>query len=576
MRSIRLSLVVYFLLLEAVALGAASWQVYHIAERGMATQQAAGRRLLAAKFEEQVKLVNDRFDEDLLATAHTIWNLYQRRVPDLTELLPVGLLSAGPSPQGHLLAPLWAVGSQRGTRLHGLLRRRLPAEMSFSDDALPRDAEGRGAEFVQIDSEWGATWRSRALAGTGLPFDPGRLTGNQIWASDDVLLPGGPWVRRVMLKQVPVAGGPRYRPEVSAGGRNEAAGPWVVISCARGTESRDVEVNRLSAERDEKMFNLEAMGADALEALAGQLLVIGVVTFLLTGVGGLGLVTLGLSPLRRLTDAVSRVNPRDFRLPLAGGALPRELDPIAGRLRETLEELRQAFEREKHAVADISHELRTPVTALLATLDVTLRKPRTAEEYRAAIVEARSAAGHLRQLVERILALARLDAGVARVLVEPVDVAHLIAQCVNLVRPLAAEKAVSLYANGPATLTWPTDPNKLREILINLLHNAIQYNRKGGSVRVSYGVHDGGLDLSVADTGIGIEADRLPHVFERFFRADPSREEAALHAGLGLSIVRGYAELLGGTVGITSTVGEGTTFRIRLPRRSAGEGREAA
>src|SRR5207249_4651893 len=160
-------------------------------------------------------------------------------------------------------------------------------------------------------------------------------------------------------------------------------------------------------------------------------------------------------------------------------------------------------------------------TALLATLDVTLRKPRSAEEYRRALVEARSVGGHMRHLVERLLALARLDAGVARLLVEPVEVPELVGQCVALVRPLAAEKKLTLSADGPAELAWPTDPDKLREILVNLLHNAIQYNRPGGSVAVRFAAPNGELDVKVTDTGIGIPPEQQPRVFERFYRADP-------------------------------------------------------
>src|SRR5204863_10201969 len=108
-----------------------------------------------------------------------------------------------------------------------------------------------------------------------------------------------------------------------------------------------------------------------------------------------------------------------------------------------------------------------------------------------------------------------------------------------------------------------------REVLINLLHNAIQYNTDGGSVSVSVTRTDDRLEIAVADTGIGIAEEALPHLFERFYRADPSREASELNAGLGLSIVRGYMDLLGGQVAVTSTPGQGTTFRVTLIEQPA-------
>jgi signal transduction histidine kinase len=136
---------------------------------------------------------------------------------------------------------------------------------------------------------------------------------------------------------------------------------------------------------------------------------------------------------------------------------------------------------------------------------------------------------------------------------------------VAVVRPLAEARgvAVRLEADEPAVLA--TDPDKLREILNNLLHNAIQYNRPNGSISVAVQRQNGHLRLSVSDTGIGIPEAARPHIFERFFRADPSRESDGLHAGLGLAIVKGYLDLMGGTIEVESVEGEGSTFNICLP-----------
>ncbi len=112
-----------------------------------------------------------------------------------------------------------------------------------------------------------------------------------------------------------------------------------------------------------------------------------------------------------------------------------------------------------------------------------------------------------------------------------------------------------------------SDPDKLREIVTNLLHNAIQYNRPGGAVDLRVGRQNGTLELEVQDTGIGIAPDARERIFERFYRADPSRGGEDLHAGLGLAIVKEYIDLMGGSIGVESTEGQGSTFRVLLPVR---------
>jgi signal transduction histidine kinase len=281
--------------------------------------------------------------------------------------------------------------------------------------------------------------------------------------------------------------------------------------------------------------------------------------------GGWVLVGLGLAPLRRLSDAVSRVSERDFRLSVDAARLPRELRTIHDRLTQTLDLLRRAFAREKQAAADISHELRTPLAALLTTIDIALRKTRTPERYDELLRDCQRIGRQMSQLVERLLALARLDAGADAVRPQDVDAAALAEQCVALVRPLAQTRGLSLSMHSDGPVRVRTDPDKLREMVTSLLHNAIEYNRPDGRVDVTVARDNGRLRVDVSDTGVGIDPKAREHIFERFYRADDSRHADGLHAGLGLSIVKGYADLLGGTVAVDSTEGQGSRFRIELP-----------
>lgn len=276
---------------------------------------------------------------------------------------------------------------------------------------------------------------------------------------------------------------------------------------------------------------------------------------------------LGLAPLARLSDAVRKVSARDFRLQIQPSELPRELKPIAARLTETLEELKKAFAREKQAAADISHELRTPLAALLTTLEVALRRPRSAEEYRELLHECQGSGQQVMHLVERLLALARLDAGADRLRPRRLDVADLANQCAELVRPLAESRGLELRVHAAEPLPLEADPDKMREVLTNLLHNAIEYNRPAGKIDLTVARDNGHVTMEVRDTGIGIPPQVREHIFERFYRADPSRHSDAPHAGLGLAIVKSYVDLMGGKIDVTSD-GGGSTFRVEVPASS--------
>jgi signal transduction histidine kinase len=175
-------------------------------------------------------------------------------------------------------------------------------------------------------------------------------------------------------------------------------------------------------------------------------------------------------------------------------------------------------------------------------------------------------------LVERLLTLARLDAGADHLRTREVDVGALAEQCASLVRPLAEARGLRLdvHADGPACVK--ADPDKLREVFTNLLHNAIEYNRPDGSIDVAVQRDNGDVRVEVRDTGIGISPEARRLIFERFYRADPSRAAEGLHAGLGLAIVKGYVDLMGGKIDVDSKEGQGSTFRLRLPVQPAAHG----
>lgn len=595
MRSIRLSLVVYLLGLLVVALGLASLVVYRTTRSTLHDKQEVVAKLLETRFEHSQRVEETRLDDALLAQAkalarRTRVQIYPTRAM-FRELHLLGALTAQATPNGLALLPLWLAQGVRGPVSYDLFRRNL-ADLTLPESDLMLPAEGLAGEYYQIDSNyWSRPLRSESLASATFPdmhdFAPEALLH---WELDDYQLARDLKVRRVRLKVAsarrvsiwpkmppPPPRMPPVGPERPRNGPPPGP-PWrrfeypplaLFVQCAADTTRRDEAITRLRADRDEELARLRDETAATLAQQRNRLLALVAATFAAVVVGTFALVWRGLLPLRRLGDAVSRVSPRDFRLPFDERNLPAELRPIVERLGGTLQLLQRAFTREKQATADISHELRTPLAALLTTIELALRKPRPAEQYRSLLLDCRTSARQMNQIVERLLTLARLDAGIDRLRVQPVDVGALVEQCASVVRPLAEARglhlAVETGAPSAAPVELSTDPDKLREVVTNLLHNAIQYNRADGRIDLTIARDNGQVAVEVRDSGIGIAPESRERIFERFYRADPSRNADGLHAGLGLAIVKEYVELMGGRIRVESEEGRGSIFRLELP-----------
>jgi signal transduction histidine kinase len=338
-----------------------------------------------------------------------------------------------------------------------------------------------------------------------------------------------------------------------------------VVNHARPYSELESRLREEQANGDAELAHVHEETQRELASLRKNLTLIGVGSFLALVLGGWFIVARGLAPVRKLSDAVSRVSEKDFRLTVEPDEMSRELLPIIARLSHTLDSLRAAFDREKQAVGDISHELRTPIASMLATIDVSLRKPRTSDQYRTTLEDCRAIARQLGQLVERIMTLATLDAGNARHAITRIDAATLASDCAAVIRPLAEAHDLTFRLRTDGRLELDTDADKLREVLMNLLHNAVEYNRPGGAIELTATRDAGRIVLEVRDTGIGMTPEVREKIFERFYRADASRTATGVHAGLGLAIVKEYVERLGGTIAVESEPEKGSRFRVTLP-----------
>lgn len=303
----------------------------------------------------------------------------------------------------------------------------------------------------------------------------------------------------------------------------------------------------------------------ALARLVTTLWLLGPAVFLL-GIGGAWVaVGRGLRPLRAMGDATGRIDERTLSARVPVPPTGDELARLGESLNAALERLEQSFVRERSFIADASHELRTPVSILLTTLEVTLARPRAAEEYRAELESLLQTTRRMRGIVDSLLTLARADAGRLPLQREPVDVAGLLRQSTDQLAPIAAPRRVALEVrtDGPVRVTG--DPGLLRQLFDNLIANAIRYNREGGRVDVAAQNGAAGVVVSVRDNGIGIAAEHLPHLFERFYRVDTGRSREEGGAGLGLPIAKWIAEAHGGSIAVESEPEKGSTFRVSLP-----------
>lgn len=250
-----------------------------------------------------------------------------------------------------------------------------------------------------------------------------------------------------------------------------------------------------------------------------------------------------------------------------------ELTGLARTLNQTFDRIESAFAQQVRFTADASHELRTPVAVILSHTELALDKQRPAEELRETIETCRRSALRMRSLIESLLTLARFDSGEVQIDSRPFDLTRTVGDCVALVRPLAAQRRIAIQmdlspatasATAPATATG--DPDRIAQVITNLLTNAIRYNHDQGQVMVSLQSSPVEVVLSVSDTGIGIPPEHLGHIFERFYRVDNARSRKDGGVGLGLAICKSIVVAHGGQISVSSQLDRGTKFEVRLPK----------
>jgi two-component system OmpR family sensor kinase len=309
--------------------------------------------------------------------------------------------------------------------------------------------------------------------------------------------------------------------------------------------------------------SLEAEEAE-LRVLKWRLVAAGAAVLVLGLLGGWWLGAHALRPLGQIGAAARKIAEGNLAQRIPSEAAGGELKELVEVLNSTFARLEEAFAQQTRFTSDAAHELRTPVTVLLTEAQSVLNRERSPEEYRQCIETCQRAAQRMRRLIESLLQLARLDAHQAEIAQVRFNFGAICAECIELLQPLARERHVKLATHLPA-IECVGDPERLSQVVVNLVTNAIQHNRAGDEVQVTLMRENGSVVLLVADNGRGIPSDKLPHIFERFYRGDASRSRRTASGGLGLAIARAIVEAHHGEIGATSQVEKGTAMAVRLP-----------
>jgi len=301
-----------------------------------------------------------------------------------------------------------------------------------------------------------------------------------------------------------------------------------------------------------------------LAQLVWRISATGVGVLLVGLLGGWVLSKRAIRPIETITGAAENVSATNLSQRIAIAAPRSELGRLADVLNNTFSRLQAAFEQQRRFTADASHELRTPVSVILAQTELSLKKERSREEYREVIEVCHRTSHRMKGLVDGLLTLARSDAGKLELERRRVDLRDLVEESLALLTPLADETGITITRQLQPTQA-SVDAYRISQVIANLLTNAIRYNRPGGSVTVSLASTPDEVTLTVTDTGLGISTENESSLFERFYRADKARSRSQGGSGLGLAIAKTIVEAHGGTIAFVSELGTGSTFTVLLP-----------
>jgi len=303
--------------------------------------------------------------------------------------------------------------------------------------------------------------------------------------------------------------------------------------------------------------------SQALDSFVQTLVIAVAVTLVLAGAGGLFLAWRAFKPVDEITRAAKGIEETDLsrRIEVRSND---ELGRLAATINEMIGRLEKAFERQRQFTADASHELRTPLSVIEAEATLALRRERSPDEYQKSLVSVNEEVDYMSSILEKLLMLARADAGKEQMNFINVNLKDLITAIAPDIEMLANEKGLQFALSVEDGLVTKGDEIKLKQLFLNLLDNDIKYTAEG-KVSISLSQLDKNAVITISDTGMGIPPEHLPHIFERFYRVDKARSRSEHGTGLGLAIVKYIVDAHNGKIEVTSELGKGSTFTVTLP-----------
>ncbi len=306
-----------------------------------------------------------------------------------------------------------------------------------------------------------------------------------------------------------------------------------------------------------------------LEEMLHRLLIILLITMPLALLASLGggwfLAGRALRPVGAITQAAERIAAGDLTQRLSVSTDQDEIGRLAATFNAMIGRLEASFKQVRQFTSDASHELRTPLTVLKGETELALRRPRSADDYRLVLESGLEEIDRMSRIVDELLFLSRADLGEITMESRPVRMDQLSDDLKRQAEVLGHEHAVQIVTGLSEPATVAGDDMRLRELLLNLLDNAVKYSPQGGRVEMSLVKQEGMARLSVSDQGIGMLPEEHAHIFDRFYRTDAARAHTKKGTGLGLAICKWIVEAHHGTIDVQSEPNKGTTFTVILP-----------
>jgi heavy metal sensor kinase len=305
---------------------------------------------------------------------------------------------------------------------------------------------------------------------------------------------------------------------------------------------------------------------ETLSDLRRQLLWGGIpLVLIFAGIGGYFLASRALRPIETITGAAQEINAQDLSRRLAYQGPRDEIGDLAKTFDQMIARLESSFERERRFTGDAAHELRTPLTILKGQVEVTLSRPRNAAEYEQKLHELSAQVDRLIRLSNALLFLSQSDQDQIAFQRTRINLRELLEVLLEQTRPLAAERNIQVIASLEGDHYVGGDQDYLIRLFMNLLENALKYTPSGGQVTVSVESENDECVVAIHNTGAGIPAENIPHLFERFYRVDADRSSQTGGSGLGLAIAQEIARRHGGRIEVHSDASTGVTFSVSLP-----------